>query len=194
MTRGIFDGDGGSLRNAEQRESIEARGIGDEFEIGDLGREGDVGVVTPVGQAGAADIVAIQAMVSRQGAEPVLPYRALPVELEVIEPVRGLEQWRAVSGGGIRKLDPVGRGHESDGLIHDGEYACASTRGGAAKPRELAIDQLLDVVQRTDHEVGALEKASPMQSRERGRIEGPQLLDIDRVVAEQIALIRRRSV
>ncbi len=176
MARGIFDGDGGTLRNAEQRESVEACGIGDELEVGDLGLERDIGVVTPVGQPRAADIVAIQAMVSRQGTEPVLPCRALPVEFEVIEPVRGLEQWRAVSGGGIRKLDTVGRGHESDGLIHDGEYACASTRGGAAKPRELAIDQLLHVVQRLDHEVGALEKTIAMQSRERCRVECAQLL------------------
>src|SRR6186997_2193946 len=171
MARGIFDGDGGTLRNAEQRESIEARGIRDELQVGDLGLERDIRVVTPVGQPRAADIVAIQAMVSRQGTEPVLPCRAFPVEFEVIEPVRGLEQWRAVSGGGIRKLDTVGRGHESDGLIHDSEYACASTRGGAAKPRELAIDQLLHVVERLDHEVGALEKTIAMQSRERCRVE-----------------------
>ena len=36
--------------DAEQRESVETRGIGDEFEVGDLGRERDVGVVTPVGK------------------------------------------------------------------------------------------------------------------------------------------------
>ena len=57
MARGVFDGDGGTLRNAEQRESIETRGIGDELEIGNLRRERQVGVATPVRQTSAADVV-----------------------------------------------------------------------------------------------------------------------------------------
>src|SRR6188768_351654 len=128
-------------------------------------------------------------MVGRQGTEPVLPCRTLPVELEVIEPVRGLEQRRTISGDRIRQLDAVCRGHESDGLIHAGEYACASTRGGTAAPLQLAVYQPLHIANRTDDEVGALQKTAAMQSGERVRVEGAQFLVVDREVAEQVVLL-----
>ena len=44
MARRVFDGDRCALRNTEQREPVETRGIGDAFEVAHLVFEGQVGV------------------------------------------------------------------------------------------------------------------------------------------------------
>src|SRR4051812_34630263 len=91
MTHRVFDGDRCALRDSEQSELLELRGIGDTLEIGHLRLERQIGL-DAIGKAGAADVVSIQAMVGRQQVEPVPPDRTLPVELEMVEPVRRLEQ------------------------------------------------------------------------------------------------------
>src|SRR6187399_1787393 len=81
-------------------------------------------------------------MVGRQGFEPVAPHRAVPVELEVIEPVRGFQQRWPVAGNGVRELYSIARRHESDALLHGAEYACGPVLSSVAGDAAIRVEEL----------------------------------------------------
>src|SRR4029077_20793088 len=74
----------------------------------------------PVGQAAAALVVADQGVVARHLLEPAAPHRALPVVLEVVQPVRRLEQRRPVARDRVGDAHAVGRSAEADLLAGHG--------------------------------------------------------------------------
>ena len=134
MTHGIFDGHRRALRDAQQRELLEPGGVRDAFEIRDLLVEREL-FVGPVGQPAAADVVAIQAVFAGEQREPVTPHRARPVELEVVQPVRGLEQRRPRARHRVGELDAVVRGDEANASDPWREHAGIrrEREGGAQK-------------------------------------------------------------
>ncbi len=113
----VGDRDGTALGDAEQREALEARGVDDGLEVADEGVEGDV-VTVPVGQAVAALVVAQQRVALGQPADHVPPDRALPVELQVVQPVGGLDERGPLPGGRPGNAGAVGGRAEPDLLLH----------------------------------------------------------------------------
>src|SRR5258708_21783961 len=88
---GIGDGNGTTLRYAQQREPIDAGGFDHALEVARECLVRDV-VHLPVGEAVAACVVANQPVPRGQLAQQVAPDRAFPIILEAIEPVGSLEQ------------------------------------------------------------------------------------------------------
>ena len=105
-----------ALRDSEQRERLARRGRFDDLlQVVDPALEGEVGDV-PVRHPAAALVVADEAEVPAEEADPVAPDRALPLELEMGEPVRGLDQQRARSRLGPGELHAVARAQIADPL------------------------------------------------------------------------------
>src|SRR6185503_658984 len=111
ISYGIGDGNGATLRYAQQREPIDAGGFDHALEVARVCLERDV-LHLPVGEAVAACVVADQPMPGGELAQQVAPDRAFPIVLEVIEPVGCLEQWRSRPDFGIGDADAVRRGAE----------------------------------------------------------------------------------
>src|SRR5262249_6148847 len=83
-----------ALRETDHGRAAHAGRVDDGAELGDEVGEANRRRLA-LRKAGAARIVADEAMVADQALEPVLPDRTIPVELEVIEPVGRLdERWR----------------------------------------------------------------------------------------------------
>src|SRR5262249_5723865 len=85
--------------------------------------------------ARSALVVADQAELRRQLREQRRPYRTLPIELDVVHPIRGLDHRQALSAHRDRKIDAL-RGateaHLLRGLLLDGlTIGCAGGRYGA---------------------------------------------------------------
>ena len=95
MAHRIGDGHGAALRDAEQREPVEAGRLDHALEVAHEGVERDV-VDVPVGQAVAARVVADQPVLGGERLQQMAPDRALPIVFQMIEPVGGLEQRRSV--------------------------------------------------------------------------------------------------
>jgi hypothetical protein len=86
MADSISDGHRRALADSEQVEALQAGGIDHAGQIVDERIEADFRRV-PVGHAVGALVVANQAMPIQELAHPVPPQRALPVMLEVVEPI-----------------------------------------------------------------------------------------------------------
>ena len=115
MLHRVGDRDRRALRDAEQRKALEAGRVDDELEIAQPGLEAQI-LDVPVGKAAAALVVADEPMRARQLDEPVPPDRAVPVELEVAQPVRDLDERRALAGFGVRDARAVIAGAEANRL------------------------------------------------------------------------------
>jgi hypothetical protein len=117
VTARILDGDGPALREREQRELIQAGGVDHRFQVGhervqvELARIG-------IRQPAAALVVAKDREAAAQLLEPVAPDRALPVVLEVGQPVRDLDERRSGPVRRVRDPDVVRGDTETDGLLH----------------------------------------------------------------------------
>jgi len=107
VTHGVGDRDRCALRDAEQRKALEPGGIDHRLEVGDPGVERERGD-GPVRQAAAARIVANEGAAGRKTEQDVVPHRAAPVEVEMVEPVGGLDQRRSCAGRRIGEANAVG--------------------------------------------------------------------------------------
>ena len=137
MSHGVLDAGCAALRDAEQREAIQVRSRDDRFEVGDLRLVRQIFGV-PVRQAAAARVEADQLAAGREEAEPVPPHRALPVELQVRQPVRRLDERRAAPRGRDRQAHAVGGLDEPDRLLHGGHGTAAGQRN-RRRPRILEL-------------------------------------------------------
>jgi hypothetical protein len=108
MAHGIDDRDRGALGVAEKRETVETKRVDHRLEIAHEGLERDVRNV-PIGKAGSALVVADQAELLGQAAQQGRPHRTLPIELDVVHPVRGLDHRQAVSAHRDREIDAFRR-------------------------------------------------------------------------------------
>ncbi len=108
MTHRISDGDRRALADRQQVEAFELEAIGDAFEVVDEGLERQVGRI-PVAEAVAALVVADERAAARELLDPVPPQRAVPVVLDMVEPVRGLDRRRPLAGHRISEPRAVAR-------------------------------------------------------------------------------------
>ena len=106
MPHGVRDGHRAALREADQREPLEPRRVHHQLEVLDPRVEVE-GLDVPVRQPAATLVVADQPVSSRERVDPVRPDRALPLQVEVGQPVRRLDQRRPGSRRGVRDFDPV---------------------------------------------------------------------------------------
>jgi len=113
---GIGDRYRATLRDAEQREALDAGGIDDGFQVAHEGLEGTL-LDLAVGKAVAAGVVADQRMIPRELAIEMPPDRAFEVEFEMGHPVPGLDQRRSSTDPRIGKLDAVLRRAELNLLL-----------------------------------------------------------------------------
>ena len=122
VTDRVGDGDCTALRQPEQREPLDTDRVHDELEVVDPGVEAEV-VHVPVGQAAPTLVVADQPVPLGEAVEPVRPDQTVPLQFEVGQPVRRLDQWRSVAGFGVRDADAVRRDAVPDVLRQRGGRA-----------------------------------------------------------------------
>ena len=118
VENGISEGNRTALGDAEQREAVEPSGVDHGLEVEDGRREREVRYV-PIREATAALVIANQGVVASQLLEPVVPDRALPIELEVRHPVRGFDQGLPPAMHGIGDTDTI-RGRAKADLLFQG--------------------------------------------------------------------------
>src|SRR5215207_10134822 len=121
MARGIGDGDGATLRHAEQLEFLQSLRFDDGLEILDP-RLKRIGRRRPVRQSAAPLVVPDVGMVLRQRLQPVRPDRASRILFDMAEPVSSAQQWRPAADRGHRDLGTVTRLAEPDLLIKPRHY------------------------------------------------------------------------
>ena len=119
MAGRVGDGDGAALRNTKQREAVQPEVVDHGLQVLQPRAERQVGDVV-VGQAASPLVVAHQHVLAGQPDEPVAPHRALPVVVEMGDPVGGPHQWRARADGGVGEPGAVGSGAEADLLTELG--------------------------------------------------------------------------
>src|SRR5262249_4772930 len=110
------DCDLSALREAEQRKPVDISSIDDRLEVGDPRLERKV-LDLPVGEPCPALVVADDLVCLTELFQPGAPERALPVELEVREPVRRLDERRALPVHSISEAHPVVCSTEPDLLV-----------------------------------------------------------------------------
>ena len=133
VAHGVRDRYGATLRDAEQRKPLHAARLDRALEVVDEGFEREVPHV-PVGQAVAARIVADEPVVGGHRREEVLPDRAFPIVLEVIEPVGGLDQRRPVADARVGNARAVAGPAELDLLAQGRRRPDLLARGDAPVP------------------------------------------------------------
>ena len=106
MAHGKSDRDRCTLADPEQVEFLDAGGVHHALEVVDEGFERDFRRI-PVGHAVGALVIADQRVAGRELLEPVPPDGALPVMLEMVEPIRGLHERRPLAHHGIGQTGPV---------------------------------------------------------------------------------------
>ena len=116
MADGVRDRDGTALRDPEEWESLELQRVHHGLEVPHPGVEGKL-VDVPLGQPTASLVVADQRMIAGQLPDPMAPDRALHIELEMAEPVRGLHQWGARPDRGVRDAHAVAGRAKADLLL-----------------------------------------------------------------------------
>ena len=115
MADRIRNRDGGALADAEKRESLQLERVHHRLEVPDPGVHRHL-ARRPVGQPATALVVPDEGMVACELAEPVAPDRAVPVELEMVEPVGGFDQGRAAAHRREGDACAVRGGAEANGL------------------------------------------------------------------------------
>jgi hypothetical protein len=118
MAHRILDAGGGALRDTEQREPLEPRGIDDTFEIRHRRVEREIRGIS-VRRSATARVIADEAVMRPEESKPVPPDGALPVIFDMGQPIGSLEENRTGARRRVGELDAIGRGHEPDGLFHD---------------------------------------------------------------------------
>ena len=116
MARRVLDRDRAALRMPEQHEALEPGSLRHGLEVAHQRIEGDLRV--PVGKAGAPLVHTRHRVVARKRLDPRTPDRALPLVLEMREPVRRLEKRRPVAGDRVGNARAVGAPAEADLLVH----------------------------------------------------------------------------
>ena len=117
MARRIRDRDGPALREAEDREMLEPELVDDGLEVPTMRLEREV-VDVVIGEAVAPLVVAHECATLREADEPMPPHRALPVVVEVGDPVRGTHERRARTDRREREASAIVRRAELDVLSH----------------------------------------------------------------------------
>jgi hypothetical protein len=123
------------LGDAQEREPVETEVVDDGCQVLHPGVERKDGDVV-VGQAAAALVVAHERVLAGQADEPVTPHRALPVVVEMGDPVGGPHQRWAGADGGVGEPRAVGCCAEVDLLAQFG--------GSPERHLLFRIGQLLD--------------------------------------------------
>src|SRR5579871_1024396 len=106
MPNRVGDRHSAALRDTEQRETIDPRGIDHGFEIIDKMLKGDVGHLT-VREAIAPRIVANERVFARQVTVEMPPDRTFQIELEMGHPVTGLDDRWTLADLGIGELHTI---------------------------------------------------------------------------------------
>ena len=116
MSRRVGDGDRSTLGDAQEDESVEVRGVDHGLQIGHPGFEGEV-LDVPVGESATPFVVTDQPVAAGQLPPPVPPDRALPVVVEMVEPVGRLDQRRSGTDRGIGEAYTTLANAQSDPLL-----------------------------------------------------------------------------
>jgi hypothetical protein len=112
----------------QQVELVEPQAIGDALEVVDEGLERQIGRV-PVRQPVAALVIPDQRPAGAKFLDPVPPQRAVPIIFQMVEPIGGLDQRRALAGDRECELGAVGRRAMADLLGRQvGSLHAASAR------------------------------------------------------------------
>src|ERR1700730_9544363 len=96
MPHGISDGESASLRDAEQRKTLDPSRINYCFKITKKSIKRHI-VHIPVGQAITARIKPNQRMISCESLQEMMPDGRLPIVFEMVHPIWSLHQGRAAS-------------------------------------------------------------------------------------------------
>ena len=118
MPRGVDERDGSALRHPEQREPVNARGVDDGLEVGDPGLHRELAELV-VGEPAPSLVVADERVAVTQLGQPVTPYRALPVEVEMRQPRRRPHDRRPAAMDRVCQPHAVASGAEANLLRHE---------------------------------------------------------------------------
>src|SRR5260221_5287483 len=113
---GVGDADRRPLRHPQKHESIEPEVVDERLEVADHGLERQVRYV-PIREAGPPLVIPDQRSVTRQLGEKVAPNRAVPVELEVAQPMSSPDDWWTGALAGVREANAIHRREEPQLLI-----------------------------------------------------------------------------
>ena len=100
MTSGVDQRDRRALRDAEQREAVDARRVDDGLEVGDPGVDGELAELA-IGEPAPSLVVADERVAVAQLGQPVAPHRALPVEVQMRQPRRHPHDRRPAAVDGV---------------------------------------------------------------------------------------------
>src|SRR5215207_10982798 len=120
MAHRVGDRGGTALRQAQEREALQPGRIDYGLQILDPRVEREA-IDFPVRETTASLVVAHHGSSPRQPLEPVPPDRAAPVELQMGQPVRSLDQGRSAGPGGVDGIRPLPGCAEPDLLLHGGD-------------------------------------------------------------------------
>lgn len=128
MAMRVLDCHRAALRDPHQREPRQSEFVDDRLQVGDEGLQRDIRRIL-VGQTTAALVVSHQRPVPGQVAHPVLPDRAVPLVVEVRDPMGGPHQRRAAADRGVRDTGAVLGGAETNLLLQPSGFG--KERAGA---------------------------------------------------------------
>src|SRR3984893_15895734 len=112
MASGKGNGNRSAARNAEKRKTVETEGVNHCFEVAHERLERNLRHI-PVRKAATALVIADETELRRQAGQQRRPDRALPIVLDVVEPVAHLDHRHTVSGGCDSKIHPIRRSKET---------------------------------------------------------------------------------
>ena len=117
MAYRVAHGDGAAgPSHREQHEAIDARGGNDRIQVLSEPGEGKLHALA-IGQSAAAPVIADERIVARQKQEPRTPDWALPIELQVMNPVLHPDQRRAGAARRIGDAHAIGARTEANFLL-----------------------------------------------------------------------------
>src|SRR5687768_11419938 len=122
MTDRVSDGYRPSLRNTQDRKAFQSQRVHDSLEVLDESFEAEVFHV-PIRKAVSSFVISHQQMVASKFLDHMTPDRTLPIEFQMIEPVRGLNQWRAIADRRIGDAHVIRGSAETDFLF---QWDCVS--------------------------------------------------------------------
>src|SRR5205823_6453498 len=123
MAGGVRHARRSALRDAEEGDGLgDAGGVDDRLEIVGPSLEREVRRA-PISHAASALVVAHVVEMIGEEAEPVVPHRTLPIELQMRQPVGRLDQRGPTARLGPREADAVGGDEVADGLPGHSSYS-----------------------------------------------------------------------